>query len=119
MYTKKLSDCPKFTAGDNTQIRETLHADKGDFALNYSLAHATVKPGETTYKHSLKTSEVYYILRGEGMMHINDESEPVLPDTTIYIPPHAVQRITNTGDTDLVFLCIVEPAWKEGDETIF
>ncbi len=51
-------------------------------------------------------------------MHINDESEAVYPGQTIYIPPNAKQCISNTGESDLIFLCIVDPAWKDEDEVL-
>jgi mannose-6-phosphate isomerase-like protein (cupin superfamily) len=52
-------------------------------------------------------------------MHIDDESKTVIPGTVVYIPPKAVQYIHNPGNEDLVFICIVDPAWKMEDETIF
>jgi len=117
MLIRALKDCEEFIAGDNCVLREILHPDKEDLKLRYSLAHAVVKPGQTTWKHRLTTSEVYYIMQGEGMMHIDDESAPVKPGATVYIPPLATQCITNSGNTDLVFLCIVDPAWRKEDES--
>lgn len=118
MFIRELEACEEFIAGDNCALREILHPDKANLQLRYSLAHAVVKPGETTWKHQLKTSEVYYILSGEGLMHINDETAPVQPGSTVYIPPMAAQCITNAGNNDLVFICIVDPAWREEDEVV-
>lgn len=118
MYIKDLKDCDEFIAGDSTILRELLHPDKADLELHYSLAHARLRPGETSYSHILKTSEVYYILEGEGIMHINDEQQNVFPSQAIYIPPYHKQFIHNCGSTDLVFLCIVDPAWRIEDETV-
>ncbi len=118
MFIRKLKDCEEFTAGDGSLLRELLHPDKAGLALRYSLAHALVKPGQTTMLHSLKTSEVYYILDGEGIMHIGEESAKVHSGDAIYIPPHSRQYIQNTGKTDLIFLCIVDPAWRREDEAI-
>lgn len=118
MFIRELQDCEEFTAGDNCALREILHPDKADLTLRYSLAHAKVKPGETTWKHRLKTSEVYYIISGTGLMHINEETAPVRPGSTVYIPPMATQCITNAGKSDLVFICIVDPAWRAEDEVV-
>jgi mannose-6-phosphate isomerase-like protein (cupin superfamily) len=118
MFIRELHACAEFIAGDNCTLREILHPDKADLALRYSLAHAVVRPGDTTWRHCLAASEVYYILEGQGIMHIDDESAPVRPGSTVYIPPRAVQCITNSGDTDLVFLCIVDPAWRKEDEAV-
>ena len=118
MFIRELKDCEEFIAGDNCALREILHPDKADLQLRYSLAHAVVKPGETTWKHRLKTSEVYYIISGEGLMHIDNETAAVRPGSTVYIPPMATQCITNSGKSDLTFICIVDPAWREEDEVV-
>jgi len=118
MFIRELKDCEEFVAGDNCVLREILHPDKDKIALRYSLAHAVVRPGDTTKPHRLRTSEVYYIIEGEGTMHINDDSAPVRPGSTIYIPPSAKQSITNSGKTDLRFICIVDPAWRKEDEEV-
>jgi mannose-6-phosphate isomerase-like protein (cupin superfamily) len=118
MFIRELTDCEEFIAGDNCALREILHPDKADLSLRYSLAHAVVKPGDTTWLHRLRTSEVYYILSGEGIMHIDDESAPVRPGSTVFIPPNARQCITNSGKTDLAFICIVDPAWRKEDEEV-
>ena len=118
MIIKRLKDCKKFISGDNAVLRELLHADKGSFKFRYSLAHAVVKAGRVTKPHKLKTTEVYYIIKGSGLMHVGGNSAKVKAGYAIYIPPYAVQYIKNTGNTDLEFLCIVDPAWRMVDEEI-
>ena len=112
-------DRPEFLAGDATHLREILHPDKMDIALRYSLAHAVVKSGETSFKHALKTSEIYIILEGKGRMVIDEEAQDVTKGHVVYIPPNAVQCIENIGTEDLIFYCIVDPAWREEDEIVF
>jgi mannose-6-phosphate isomerase-like protein (cupin superfamily) len=118
MLIKDLRRCEELVAGDNTVLRELLHPAKEELELRYSLAHAIVRPGRESLPHRLRTSEVYYILAGEGTMFINGESAPVGHGQAVYIPPHAVQYIRNDGDTDLEFLCIVDPAWRSEDEEV-
>ncbi|MCC6477429.1 cupin domain-containing protein [bacterium] len=118
MVVKKFTDCEEFIAGDGTILRELLHPDKEPLELRYSLAHAKLKVGETSYLHTLSVSEVYYILRGKGLMEVNAERAEVGPGDTIYIPPGAKQRITSLGPEELEFLCIVDPAWKAADERV-
>lgn len=119
MLIRKLNDCPEFIAGDATQLRELLHPDKQPIDLRYSLAHAVVPPGQTSKPHALKTSEVYYILTGIGEMHINADSQQVEPGDAIYIPPNATQFIRNISSEPLIFLCIVDPAWRAEDEIVY
>jgi mannose-6-phosphate isomerase-like protein (cupin superfamily) len=52
------------------------------------------------------------------MMHVDGEAAAVGANQVIYIPPDSVQYIENTGDSDLVFLCIVDPAWRPADESV-
>ncbi len=118
MFIRNLQDCEEFISGDKTILRELLHPDKAEVAFRYSLAHATVKPGESSLNHRLKTSEVYYILEGKGRMHVDKEAQEVRAGQAVYIPPGAVQKIENTGDRDLKFLCIVDPAWQGQDEEV-
>ncbi|MEH2007852.1 cupin domain-containing protein [Nostoc sp.] len=119
MLVQKLQDCPEFIAGDNTILRELLHPDKQLLTLRYSLAHATVPVGKTSQPHSLSTSEVYYILSGTGEMQIDDETQIVQPGDAVYIPPNTRQFISNSGIEPLVFICIVDPAWRKEDETVY
>lgn len=118
MFIRQLKDCPEFTAGDACRLRELLNAGTDNRAYRYSLAHATVQPGVKTKPHSLKTSEVYYILAGKGRMNVDGEVAEVGPGDVIDIPPQAMQFIENVGKCDLVFLCIVDPAWRSEDEEI-
>lgn len=119
MLVQKLQDCVEFIAGDGTQLRELLHPDKQSLELRYSLAHATVQMGQTSVLHSLTTSEVYYILSGIGEMHIGEEKQRVEPGDTVYIPPNAKQFIHNPGTEPLIFICIVDPAWRKEDESVY
>ena len=118
MLIQKLNACDEFIAGDGTQLRELLHPDKQAVDLRYSLAHATLPAGQTSVLHSLTTSEVYYILRRVGEMHIDDENHFVEAGDAVYIPPNAKQFIYNCGTEPLIFICIVDPALRKEDETI-
>jgi mannose-6-phosphate isomerase-like protein (cupin superfamily) len=119
MLIQKLSTCEEFIAEDGTLLRELLHPDKQPLELRYSLAHAVVPIGKTSIPHSLTTSEVYYILCGRGEMHIDSELQIVEPGDAVYIPPNARQFIRNCGEESLVFICIVDPSWRQEDETIY
>lgn len=119
MFIQKLNACTEFMAGDGTLLRELLHPDKQPLELRYSLAHATVPVGKTSTPHSLTTSEVYYILSGTGEMNIDGETQTVEPGDAVYIPPHAKQFIRNSGTEPLIFICLVDPAWRKEDETVY
>lgn len=119
MLVQKLKNCAEFIAGDSTLLRELLHPDKQPIELRYSLAHAIVPVGKTSLPHSLTTSEVYYILSGRGEMYIGEETQIIEPGDAVYIPPNAKQCVRNCGEEPLVFICIVDPAWRKEDETVY
>jgi mannose-6-phosphate isomerase-like protein (cupin superfamily) len=118
VLTRSLSDCKEILAGDNTLLRELLHPVRNDAAIRYSLAHAKLARGTASLPHRLKTSEVYYFISGEGRMHVDGEVGSVGPEQILYVPPGAVQHVENTGTGELVFLCIVDPAWRAEDEEV-
>jgi len=118
MFIKDIKNCEEIVAGDETTLKEILHPLKDELKIRYSIAHAVVKPGKKTLWHRMKASEVYYILQGNGLMHIDDETKEVESGHVIYIPPNSKQRISNTGNQDLIFLCIADPAWRKEDEEI-
>lgn len=118
MFVRELTTREEIVAGDGTRLRELFNPLTDPLELRYSLAHARVQPGVTTRLHRLKHSEVYYVLSGEGEMTIDGERRRVTPGCALYIPPGAAQQITNVGREELIFLCIVDPAWQIEDEVI-
>ncbi len=119
MLIKDIQKCSRFTAQDSTLLCELLHPGRERVAIPYSIAHAVLKPGRTSLPHRLKkSSEVYYILEGIGVMNIDGEKADVRRGQAIYIPPGSWQHIQNSGSTDLEFLAIVYPFWREDDEEV-
>jgi mannose-6-phosphate isomerase-like protein (cupin superfamily) len=115
---KKLKDCKEITAGDRTRLRELLHPDHDPAGIRYSLACAWIAPGARSRAHRLKTAEVYYLVRGSGVMHIVDEAAKIEAGDAVYIPPDSIQWLENTGKEEIEFICIVDPAWRPEDEQV-
>jgi len=118
MAIKKLQDIDVIDGGEGTEIRQIFHPHNTLNGIRCSISHSELKPGKKSKLHKMKSSEVYYILQGEGNLQIDNEAFKVSKDQAIYIPPHSKQCIENTGKDLLEFLCIVDPAWKQEDETV-
>jgi len=116
MIIKKLQNLDKINGNEETVISQIFHPHNTLSGIRYSVSHSTIKPGKRSKRHKMKTSEIYYILEGNGVIHIGEESQIVSKDDAVYIPPFSIQFIENTGTSDLKFLCIVDPAWKKEDE---
>jgi len=78
-----------------------------------AIARARVEPGVTTSRHVLSVAERYVITHGRGRVEVEDlEPADVEPGDVVVIPAGKSQRITNTGDEDLVFFCICTPRFE-------
>jgi mannose-6-phosphate isomerase-like protein (cupin superfamily) len=76
-----------------------------------SIARARVEPGMTTKLHCLRDIvERYVIVSGRGAVEVDGQAPAaVAAMDVVTIPANRSQRIRNTGDSDLVFLCICTP----------
>lgn len=52
-------------------------------------------------------SETYYILTGEGNYDDNGRIRPVKAGDVTFTPDGCGHALTNTGDTDLVFMALI------------
>ncbi|MHA1768395.1 MAG: cupin domain-containing protein [Candidatus Thorarchaeota archaeon] len=119
MIVRRLEERDEIKALDDTRVREILNPnhDEGDLLLGYSLAHAIVAPNAESLPHRFKeASEVYFILKGRGLMHVNDETAEIGVGDTVYIPPGATQYVENLTSETLEFLCMVSPPWTPDSE---
>ena len=118
MNTKEIEKIEVFSGHEGTQIRHIFSPADTDNTIRYSLAYCTINPGNRSKPHIMKTSEIFYILQGSGIMYVGTEQKEITKNETIFVPPMSKQFIENNGDIDLIALCIVDPAWKQEDEVM-
>jgi mannose-6-phosphate isomerase-like protein (cupin superfamily) len=107
-----------FITKDGSQIRSILDRTNST-ARQQSLAEATLPPGGCTERHRHRaTEELYYVLRGRGVMTVGTETRAVGRGDGILIPPGAPHTIRNTGRAPLVFLCCCAPPYSHGDTVL-
>lgn len=99
----------EFWTGERCFITELLNDPSMPEA---SLARARVEPGITTALHRLDVEETYVIEAGEGLMQVGEARFPVTAGDSVRIAEGVAQRITNTGQGDLVFLCLCRPRFR-------
>lgn len=99
-----------FYTNERCFIAEFLNTPRCE---DVSVAEARVAPGVTTQLHSLSIAERYIVQQGGGIMelHVNETFALSVGDCVL-IPADCAQRIKNTGDEDLVFLCICTPRFQ-------
>jgi len=118
MFIRQLDEVKTFESGDGAILKELFNPATEKLDLRYSFAHAEIAPGVITKWHTLNYSEVYYVLEGNALMYIDEETSQIHPGTCVYIPPKARQRIENIGSEPVKFLCIVDPAWRPECEVV-
>lgn len=103
--------------GRELYTRERVHVTEllnDPAAPDVSLARCRVEPGVTTELHRLAVAEWYVLEQGEGLMEVGGgEPFAVGPGDVVAIPAGTSQRITNTGDRDLVLQCVCLPRFTE------
>jgi mannose-6-phosphate isomerase-like protein (cupin superfamily) len=71
---------------------------------DWSGAWVAVAPGETSTRHSHPETEMFFFVRGTGVLRLGDEEHHVSPGDTVYISPGVEHEMTNKGPDRLVFL---------------
>lgn len=112
MRVKNIKNQKYFTAVDYSKITE-LFGIPTTGLREVSLAYAIVKPKKRTAEHYHNFLEIYTIIKGKGIMHINSESENVKEGDSVLIPEKSWHFIENDGNEDLEFYCICVPAFTE------
>ena len=94
--------------GDGHVLRRTLIAPEDSCGKFKMCAKITLEPGcSLGYHEHHNESETYYILRGEGNYDDNGRIRPVKAGDMTFTPDGMGDGLTNTGDTDLVFMALI------------
>jgi mannose-6-phosphate isomerase-like protein (cupin superfamily) len=109
----KAASLKEYLTPERCFIFENCGISSGDKKV--SIARARVEPSVSTKVHHLDhVQEVYLVTQGNGVVQIGDvEPSEVTEGDVVIIPPGVLQKITNSGNSDLIFYCICTPAFTE------
>ncbi len=82
----------------------------GIAAKDWGGAWVKVLPGETSIQHSHEENEVFFIVRGSGVLRHGGEEHRVSFGSSMYMQPGVEHSLTNDGAEDIVFLSM----WWDG-----
>jgi mannose-6-phosphate isomerase-like protein (cupin superfamily) len=104
----------EFSTPERCHIIETFNSPADE---SLSIARARVEPGVTTAWHRVEgTVERYIIAEGRGRVEVGDSAPTdVAAGDVVIIPAGVRQRITNTGDRDLIFYCVCTPRFRQSN----
>jgi mannose-6-phosphate isomerase-like protein (cupin superfamily) len=82
-----------------------------------SLAEETLPPGcAVTPHHHREIEEIYYIVSGNGLMTVGDETREVEAGDAVYVPRGQRHTLENTGNQPITLLVACGPAFFYEDE---
>ena len=68
------------------------------------LAQGLLQPGRTLEAHIDPYEEIYYVLKGTGLMQVGEDRRKVRPGDAIWIPCGAMHSLKNDGDQECIIL---------------
>src|SRR5262250_374166 len=80
----------------------------GSRHLDYRISSYQPMAHVELHSHEIQ-EQVYHVLEGEGLMHIDGEPRVVRKHDVIFLPPGVDHSISNTGLVDLVFIVVTSP----------
>ena len=96
MLQKKESEITEFQGDEGTKIRQYFSPENTGEKINYSLAQFTLSSEKKSKLHKISSSEIYYILEGQGEITIDNIIFKMTKNDSIFVPPSAKQFIRNT-----------------------
>lgn len=113
-----IAQCPEFVSQDNAIVQEIV-SHRNSSVKNQSLAKVTINPGQSVLEHyHVRTEELYHILQGEGLMHIDGEEQFIGVGQTVVILPGQKHKVHNKSDDALVMLVMCAPGYEDDDQVL-
>ena len=92
------------------QFRRILPWDKSG-PSDTGMGVSTIAPGGTTTQHSHEDYEQFYVVRGVGIAHVDEEVTPIGPGDAFVVRSNQTHFFTNASETDELELVSV---WSIG-----
>ncbi len=86
-------------------------------ARSISVQISEIPIGSEQPVHEHNPEQCYYIIKGKGLMIIEDETSEVSPGDAVYIPPGKKHGIKNIGNDILEYVTANSPVFDEHYES--
>jgi len=114
MKITNLQQCPSIPVnmdGAKGAMRQ-VPIGKADGAPNFSIRVFTLDPGGHTPHHIHESEHLNYILEGNGIAMEGETPRTIQKGDFVLVNPHEKHQYRNTGDTPLVFMCMVPSQYE-------
>jgi mannose-6-phosphate isomerase-like protein (cupin superfamily) len=85
--------------------------------------HFTLRSGKSTGagSHPPPFDEIYYVLRGSGIVFLGNDREPYVlaPDSYVFIPSGTLHYLVNDGNQDLEMITVMPGPLVKGANTLY
>lgn len=114
MYVKKRSEIDKKSFNTDTMknVQKQVLIGGAQGWESHVMRMFTLGRDGFSPKHNHPWDHMVYIVKGEGLIHIDGTDYPVTGDSVAFVPGGTEHQFLQSGKDELVFMCIVP---TEGD----
>lgn len=114
MKITNLKNCAKSAVNMEGAVGATrqLPIGKADGAPTFSIRVFTLEPGGSTPHHIHASEHLNYIMEGNGEVMEGDTPRQVSKGDFVLVTPHEKHQYRNTGNSPLVFMCMVPSEYE-------
>jgi mannose-6-phosphate isomerase-like protein (cupin superfamily) len=107
-----------YNTGDLKILSSYMLIGRGN-TKNISIQISDIPLNSQQPPHKHGPEQCYYIIKGKGLIRIEDEEKIVEPGDAVYIPPNKEHGIKNVGKEVLEYLTANTPAFDPDYESKF
>jgi mannose-6-phosphate isomerase-like protein (cupin superfamily) len=98
-------------AGEGTILRRLFFRDRSKLGVKFDVWELApgVTEGSHTHEGERALEEIYYVLQGQGIMTVEDETVPIGPGDAVLVPPGVDHGLANTGSEPLRLVLLFGP----------
>lgn len=98
----------RISPGDTNRLAIVFDPTTANFSLTFCVEIFDVDGKTPPNRHQLAV-EMFFVLKGEGLVRCDGKTTPIQPGNSILVPPTGTHVIENTGSSRLYSLCIMVP----------
>jgi len=104
---------PKVFGSPAKDVTARVVVGKADGADNFCMRIFELAPGGYTPRHTHAWEHEQFVHAGRGCILRNGEWAEFGPGSVLFVPANEEHQLKNTGDEDLVILCLVPSSAPE------
>lgn len=107
---KSLADCKVYRISEHDTNRLAIIFDPNNAAASLTVCVEIFDPGGSTpfHRHQFGV-EMFFILKGEGIVRCDGKEVSIRSGDSILVPPTGTHQLINTGAERLYALCFMVP----------